>query len=54
MTFIIIIFSCHLSFKWANNAHRLLHKYILLVVNGRDQIDYKLKIRGTKLTATKI
>ena len=33
---IIIIFSCHVSFKCANNAHHLPHKHIPLVVNCRD------------------
>ena len=33
---IIIIFSCHISFKCANNAHHLPHKHIPLVVNWRD------------------
>ena len=51
---IIIIFSCHLSFKYANNAHRLPHKHIPLVINGNDQIDYKLKITEIKLTVTKM
>ena len=36
MSFIIIIFSCHISFKCANNIHRLPHKHIPLVVNYRD------------------
>ena len=54
MAFIIIIISCHLSFKCVNTAHRLPHKYISLVVKAKDQIDCKLKITGTKLTVTKM
>ena len=52
--FIIIIFSFHVSFKNANNAHLLPHRHFFLIVNSRDQSDFKLKITETNLIVTKM
>ena len=52
--FIIIIFSFHVSIESANNAHLLPHRHFSLIVDSRDQIDFKLKITYTNLIVIKM
>ena len=40
--------------KCDNSVHHLTRKHFSLVVNGKNQIDCKLKITWTKLIATKM
>ena len=54
MVFLIAIKYYFISYVCANCAHHLPYRHFPLVVNCREQIDYKLKITMTELTIIKI
>ena len=50
----LLLFLVSMYIESANNAHLLPHRHFSLIVNSRDQIDFKLKITDTNLIVTKM